>query len=140
MILNHARVTIVLLAWAAALLSIGCAPTTPVALPPINITEYELARDSAAISYPANTILLHNLQRTLSPNLPEDARLSSFRLVEKMGDDSQYVPICLALVLEDKGAPDELRRRVADYLQMRRNEGALVGISPGSRDEPGASR
>lgn len=137
--LNLARAAIVLLAWAAALLSIGCAPTTPVALPPINITEYELTCDSEATSYPDCTILLHNLRRTLDPKLAQDARLSSFFLVEQLGEDSQEVLTCLAFVLDDHGSPVELRRRVADYLLVRHEE-MLAGISPGSPVEPRASR
>ena len=139
MILNHARADIVLLAWVAALLSVGCAPTTPVAFPPINITEYELACDSAATSYPDGTILLYNLRRTLDPHLAQDARLSSFRLVEQLGEDSQEVPTYLAFVLEDPGSPVELRRRVAGYLLVRREE-VVIGISPGSPVEARASR
>ena len=139
MILDHTRVTIVLLAWAAALLSVGCAPTTPVAFPPINITEYELACDSAATSYLDYTILLHNLRRTLDPKLAENARLSSFRLVEQLGEDSQEVLTCLAFVMEDKGVPVELRRRVADYLLVRHEE-VVMGMSPAPSVEPRASR
>ena len=139
MIIDHTRVTIVLLAWAAALLSVGCAPATSVALPPINITEYELACDSAATSYPDYTVLLHNLRRTLDPELAEDARLSSFCLVEQLGQDSQEVLTCLAFVLDDHGSPVELRRIVADYLLVR-HEKVVIGISPDSPVEARASR
>lgn len=140
MIRNNTRSAIVLLAWAAALLlSVGCAPTTTVALPPINITEYELARGSAANSYPDCTILLHNLRRTLDPHLAQDARLSSLGLVEQLGKDNQEVPICLAFVLDDPESPVELRKRVADYLLAHHKE-TLAGMSPGSPVEVRASR
>jgi hypothetical protein len=71
--------------------------------------------------------------------LSEDARLSSFCLVEQLGEDSQEVLTCLAFVMEDKGVLVELRRKVADYLLVRHEE-MLVGISPGSPVEPGSSR
>ena len=122
MILIRARAAIGLLGCGTALLSVGCAQAvTP---PPINITEYELACGSAATGYPVHVILLYNLQRTLDPDLAEHARLSSFCLVGRLREDRQEVRTCLALVLEDHGAPVELRRRVADYLLARKAEGA----------------
>ncbi len=137
--LNIARATIGLLGCLAAMLSLGCAPAMSVGHPPVNITEYELACDNAATSYPACTILLHNLQRTLNPNLAQDARLSSFYLVEELGEGSQEVLTCLAFVPDDDSAPAELRRRVTQYL-LAQHEEVLAGMSPGSSVEPGTSR
>jgi hypothetical protein len=139
MIPNAARAVIVLLGCGTALLSVGCAPAVSVAPPPINIAEYDLACGSTATGYPAHVILLHNLQRMLDPNLAGDARLSSFNLVERLGEGRQEVLTCLGFVLEDPGAPAELRRRVTDYLLVR-HEQVLIGISRGSSVEPGASQ
>jgi len=132
MIRDHTRATIVMLACGTAMLSAGC--VTLVAPPPINITEYELVCGNADGSYPDRTVLLHNLQRTLDPNLAEDARLSSFSLVEQLGEASQEVLICMAFVMEDKGVPVELRRRVADYLVLRHRR-STVSIPVSIRDK-----
>jgi len=139
MILNRARAAILLLGCGTALLSVGCATEMSLAPIPINISEQELAHSSTATSYPSYMILLYNLQRTLDPDLAENARLSSFCLVERLGEDRQEVLTCLAVVLEDNGATVELRRRVADYLLVR-DEQVRIGISPGSSVQRGASR
>ena len=140
MILIPARATIVLLGCATAMLSVGCSPAMSVAPPPSTCSECELAQDSTTISYPVYVVLLHNLQRTLDPDLAENARLSSFCLVERLGEDWQELLVAsLAFVVNDRGAPVELRRRAADYLLARKGD-VPTSIALGSSVEPGASR
>ena len=139
MIHINTRAAIVLLGCGTALLSVGCQPAMSVARPPINITDYELACSSTATSYPVYTVLLRNLQRTLDPDLAENARLSSFELVERLGKDMREWRTCLDSLLEGDGVPAELRRRVAHYLLTLRWE-ELVDTALGSLFESGPFR
>jgi|GEM_PF-6927421 len=137
MILKHVKAAVWMMVGGAVLLSSGCALGAPVERPPLSITEYEVTRGGATGGYPVYVILLHNLQRTLDPNLTPDARISSFRLVKHLGEDKPEVRTCLASVLEDHSAPVELRQAVADFLLVRLG-GTLLGVSRASPAEAGA--
>ena len=115
---NHATAILTLLSCAAALSATGCTSTRPVATPPASLEEYDGGPTATDGTFPAHTVLLYNLQRTLDPDLTEEARLSSLALVDRLGWDRPEVLGYLAAIPANSDSPPRLRRQVAHMLAV----------------------
>ena len=114
---KNARVVAVVLMFAMTVATVGCASATfGFGPPPSNIAEYELALAGKATEYPIHTILLYNLQRTLDPDQPQEARMASLRLVGRLAGNPRNVRSYLGLALADPDLPSGLRKKLTEYL------------------------
>jgi len=107
------------LSWLAlALLASGC-EIHRVTAPPSSLSEYEEAKAASKHPYPDRTIVLHNLQRVLDPQLGETERVESLRLVSRLGEGDAGVRDQLAGLLTDEQCPEALRGTVLELLLKR---------------------
>jgi len=103
---------------ALAVLAGGC-EIHPVAPPPVSIQEYEDSKSAPTRPYPDRTVVLHNLRRVLDPELGQQERVESLRLVSHVGQDEPEVHDQLAAVLTDEQCSEALRAAVLDLLMKR---------------------
>jgi len=101
-------------AWAAALLTPGCAEEIP--KPPYSLAQYERMRATSPGAYPLATLRLRNLQRVLDADLSPEQRLASFELLRYLGADEPSIHERLSLVLTEEGGPYQLHHAVLTFL------------------------
>ncbi len=109
--------------WIAGLIGLtGC-----VALdvePPSTPAELTAQVKADPNAFTDHTTILHNLQRTLDPDLPVDQRIRSLKVVELLDDHNAAHHKQLASLLSTEGTPPALRLAVlemlvrADYLAL----------------------
>jgi len=121
----------------ALVVAAGCT-VEQVRRPPVTIEQYEQAR-AQPDPYPARTIVQHNLQRAMDPDLGESERVQSMRLIAHLGEGDPAADEQLAGLLESADASEPLKKAALELL-LKRGRGDLAGhvastvpkIGPGS--------
>ncbi len=95
----------------------GCGVSRPG--PPVTVAQYERGSGDERTGYPDRTVLLHNLQRAMDPDLETHQRIDSLRLAGRLGGGNPEVLNQLAAALSAEDCPDSLRDELLGFLLRR---------------------
>jgi len=126
-----AAFVLVLVALAAA----GCAPLP--ARPAQTVSELEWQHREGKQEFTAHMIVLHNVRRVLSADLPPGERIESLRVVEQLKAPQAETYPALAPVLAEPGTPQPVRHAVLGFLARKRYPGLADHVAkalPHARD------
>ncbi|MFP3937899.1 MAG: hypothetical protein ACLFVW_06120 [Phycisphaerae bacterium] len=114
--MERKRVLLAILTTATAgVLSCGQPPPAP----PSSPAEHAQMGVAGRLSYPKRMVVLHNVQRVLDDELPDEKRIDSLRLLDKLDVKDRDVNEHLAALLADNHTPESVRRAVLEYLLER---------------------
>ena len=107
----------------------GCVESIPA--PPRTVAEFTKIQRTHPQQYARSTVMQHNIQRVLDPDLPAVERQSSLELISSLVGPNGELPVEVSAVLLQKDCPPALRQRV-----LGKGVGVAAAKTSGIRTSP----
>ncbi|MDP6542950.1 MAG: hypothetical protein QGH60_03110 [Phycisphaerae bacterium] len=114
------------------LLVCGC--VEPIPAPPHTLAEYSEIQRTHPQEYASSTVMRHNIQRVLDPDLSTDQRVASLDLISSLVGPNGKLPAEVSIVLTQSDCPETLRKSILNRgvgVATVTNRTPPVGVSKG---------